>query len=132
MTSPAAVSSGTPQAEGQELVLTQPWALAPPVALRPEPFGALAYHFGNRRLVFLRRPELVARKRNAHIEFATGPHRCLESNLARMELVTTLERFHERIPDYWITPGDEPQYNNSAVRMVPYLPVSFPAGGRHA
>jgi putative mycofactocin binding protein MftB len=30
------------------------------VALRPEPFGALAYHFGNRKLIFLKRPELVA------------------------------------------------------------------------
>lgn len=30
------------------------------VALRPEPFGALAYHYGNRRLNFLRAPELVA------------------------------------------------------------------------
>ena len=29
------------------------------VALRPEPFGALAYHYGNRRLVFLRSPEMV-------------------------------------------------------------------------
>jgi len=30
------------------------------VALRPEPFGALAYHYGNRRLNFLRAPELVS------------------------------------------------------------------------
>jgi putative mycofactocin binding protein MftB len=30
------------------------------VALRPEPFGALAYHFGNRRLTFLRSPDIVA------------------------------------------------------------------------
>jgi putative mycofactocin binding protein MftB len=29
------------------------------VALRPEPFGALAYHYGNRRLTFLRSAELV-------------------------------------------------------------------------
>jgi putative mycofactocin binding protein MftB len=29
------------------------------VALRAEPFGALAYHYGNRRLHFLRSPELV-------------------------------------------------------------------------
>lgn len=29
------------------------------VAIRPEPFGALAYHYGNRRLTFLRSPELV-------------------------------------------------------------------------
>ena len=37
----------------------RPWRLHPQVALRPEPFGALAYHYGNRRLVFLRAPELV-------------------------------------------------------------------------
>ncbi len=29
------------------------------VALRPEPFGALAYHYGNRRLTFLRSCDLV-------------------------------------------------------------------------
>ena len=39
--------------------LDQAWALSPSVALRPEPFGALAYHFGNRKLTFLKRPELV-------------------------------------------------------------------------
>jgi putative mycofactocin binding protein MftB len=39
--------------------LAEAWAMSSSVALRPEPFGALAYHFGNRRLVFLRRPELV-------------------------------------------------------------------------
>jgi len=31
----------------------------PRVAIRPEPFGALAYHYGNRRLTFLRDPALV-------------------------------------------------------------------------
>lgn len=31
-----------------------PYRLDPQVALRPEPFGALAYHYGNRRLTFLR------------------------------------------------------------------------------
>ncbi len=41
-------------------MLDEAWALSPMVALRPEPFGALAYHFGNRRLTFLKRPELVA------------------------------------------------------------------------
>jgi putative mycofactocin binding protein MftB len=41
-------------------MLDEAWALSPSVALRPEPFGALAYHFGNRRLTFLKRPELVA------------------------------------------------------------------------
>jgi putative mycofactocin binding protein MftB len=33
--------------------------LHPQVALRPEPFGALAYHYGTRRLVFLKHPDMV-------------------------------------------------------------------------
>ena len=41
-------------------MLDESWALSPSVALRPEPFGALAYHFGNRKLTFLKRPDLVA------------------------------------------------------------------------
>ena len=36
------------------------WALSPQVALRPERFGALAYHFGTRRLSFLKSPRLLA------------------------------------------------------------------------
>jgi putative mycofactocin binding protein MftB len=36
-----------------------PHRLSPRVGLRPEPFGALAYHYDTRRLVFLKAPELV-------------------------------------------------------------------------
>ena len=36
------------------------WQLHPQVSVRPEPFGALLYHFGTRRLSFLKTPELVA------------------------------------------------------------------------
>ncbi|MDO9377924.1 MAG: mycofactocin biosynthesis chaperone MftB [Nocardioidaceae bacterium] len=43
-----------------DTMLDERWELSASVALRPEPFGALAYHFGNRRLTFLKRPELVA------------------------------------------------------------------------
>jgi putative mycofactocin binding protein MftB len=35
------------------------WCLHPRVALRPEPFGAMAYHYDNRRLNFLRSFDLV-------------------------------------------------------------------------
>jgi putative mycofactocin binding protein MftB len=42
------------------LDLDHPYRLNPAVALRPEPFGALAYHFGNRRLTFLKTPQLVS------------------------------------------------------------------------
>jgi putative mycofactocin binding protein MftB len=35
------------------------WQLSSDVSLRDEAFGALAYHHGNRRLVFLKSPTLV-------------------------------------------------------------------------
>ena len=38
----------------------RPWRRARSVALRPEPFGALVYHFGNRKLSFLKSKTLVA------------------------------------------------------------------------
>lgn len=40
-------------------MLTEAWTLSADVSLRAEPFGALAYHFGTRRLTFLKRPDLV-------------------------------------------------------------------------
>jgi len=39
--------------------LQRAYRLNPAVTLRPEPFGALVYHFGNRRLSFLKTPQLV-------------------------------------------------------------------------
>jgi len=45
------------------------WALDDRVALRPESFGALAYHFGTRRLSFLKHPQLV------RVVEALGEHR---------------------------------------------------------
>ena len=35
------------------------WRLHPQVALRPEPFGALLYHFGTRKLSFLKDRTIV-------------------------------------------------------------------------
>jgi putative mycofactocin binding protein MftB len=40
-------------------VIGRALALHPQVALRPEPFGALAYHYDTRRLVLLKHPDIV-------------------------------------------------------------------------
>ncbi|GAB2932819.1 mycofactocin biosynthesis chaperone MftB [Rhodococcus aerolatus] len=40
-------------------VLDLPWQVHPRVAVRPEPFGALLYHFGTRRLSFLKNRTVV-------------------------------------------------------------------------
>lgn len=52
--------AATARTRRQSVLLDGSWSLSPAVALRPEPFGALAYHFGNRRLTFLKSPALVA------------------------------------------------------------------------
>jgi putative mycofactocin binding protein MftB len=45
---------------GQQFDLDAAWALSPQVSIRPERFGALLYHFGTRRLSFLKSPTLLA------------------------------------------------------------------------
>jgi len=42
------------------LDLDRAWDLHPQVSVRPEPFGALLYHFGTRRLSFLKDRGLLA------------------------------------------------------------------------
>ncbi|MET8978800.1 cytochrome P450 [Streptomyces sp. NPDC004539] len=42
-----------------------------------------------------------------HIAFGSGPHRCLGSHLARLELTVAVEEWHRRIPDYRIAPGQQ-------------------------
>jgi cytochrome P450 len=62
---------------------------------------------------------------NRHIAFAAGTHRCLGSHLARVELRAAVDQFHRRIPDYWVTPGEEPVYEFGGVRQVKRLPLSW-------
>ena len=47
------------QHAGSRPVLEDAWALSPSVALRAEPFGAMAYDFSTRRLFFLKHPRFV-------------------------------------------------------------------------
>ncbi|HVT22676.1 MAG TPA: mycofactocin biosynthesis chaperone MftB [Mycobacteriales bacterium] len=49
--------------------LDRAWELHPSVAVRPERFGALLYHFGTRRLSFLKTPALL----DAVTKLATEP-----------------------------------------------------------
>ena len=50
-----------PANPGAELFdLDRPWRVDEKVSMRPEPFGALLYHFGNRRLSFLKNQTVLA------------------------------------------------------------------------
>lgn len=62
------------------------------------------------------------REKNRHIAFGGGPHRCLGSHLARMEMRVALEEWHRRIPNYQIKAGETPTYS-PGIREVMYLPL---------
>jgi cytochrome P450 len=58
-----------------------------------------------------------------HFAFGRGPHRCLGSHLARLELRLILEEWHTRIPEYTLADGKEPQMpwptGTMALKSVP-------------
>jgi putative mycofactocin binding protein MftB len=56
---PPARPAGAGAGVGASFAVERAWRLNPQVALRDEAFGALAYHYGNRRLVFLKSRLLV-------------------------------------------------------------------------
>ena len=69
------------------------------------------------------------RGRNIHLSFGGGPHRCLGSHLARMELQVAMEEWHRRIPEYRIREGETPRYS-PGIREVMYLPLTWEPGSR--
>ncbi|GAA0630439.1 cytochrome P450 [Sporichthya brevicatena] len=67
----------------------------------------------------------ITREPNRHLSFGAGPHRCLGSHLARVEIRIALEELHRRIPDYRIDPSKPSVFNAGQVRGVVTLPVLF-------
>jgi putative mycofactocin binding protein MftB len=57
---PANAEAAGTRAGVEPFNLDRPWQLHPQVSVRPERFGALLYHFGTRRLSFLKSPALLA------------------------------------------------------------------------
>jgi cytochrome P450 len=65
------------------------------------------------------------RSTNRHLAFGGGPHRCLGSHLARLELRVALEEFHTRIPSYRLADGADLEYS-PGIREIASLPLVFP------
>jgi cytochrome P450 len=69
----------------------------------------------------------LRREDKRHLSFGGGPHRCLGSHLARMELRTVIREWHRRIPEYRLKPGVTVEWNGSTLRGIDYLPLEWDA-----
>ena len=73
----------------------------------------------------------LGRSPNRHLSFGGGPHRCIGSNVARLNLRIVFEEILSRLHDVRITEGDQPRYAPPSFARGPeYLPISFTPGRR--
>ena len=76
---------------------------------------------------------ILDRQANRHLGFGAGVHRCLGSNLARLEFQVGVEQVLSRLPDFTLAPDETPEFHgNSVTRAFRYLPVVFTPGPRSA
>jgi cytochrome P450 len=68
---------------------------------------------------------VIDRKENRHAAFGLGIHRCIGSNLARMEMTVALEEWLKRIPDFSLDPAGKVTWSEGTVRGPRQLPVLF-------
>lgn len=70
---------------------------------------------------------VLDRERNRHAAFGLGIHRCLGSNLARMELTVAVREWLRRIPEFELAAPDQVRWSTGQVRGPRELPVRLGA-----
>jgi cytochrome P450 len=68
---------------------------------------------------------VIDRVQNRHAAFGLGIHRCIGSNLARMEITVALAEWLALVPDFQLEPGAEVTWSEGTVRGPRRLPVVF-------
>jgi cytochrome P450 len=66
---------------------------------------------------------VIDRKENRHAAFGLGIHRCVGSNLARMEMTVAIEEWLKRIPDFRLDPAGTVSWSEGTVRGPRQLPL---------
>jgi cytochrome P450 len=72
---------------------------------------------------------VIDRKENRHAAFGLGIHRCVGSNLARMEMTVAIEEWLKRIPDFRLDPAGKVKWSEGTVRGPRALPLLFGGSG---
>jgi len=97
--------AGCPVQPGDQMLLTFPAANHDPAAFEnPEAFR-------------------IDRKRNRHVAFGLGIHRCVGSNLARLELTIALQEWLRAFPDFRLDTTQETSWANGQIRGPRNVPV---------
>ena len=88
----------------------------------------LPFPAANRDPAMFDRPEevIIDREVNRHVAFGAGIHRCLGSNLARLEMQVAIEEMLAMIPEFELDDPDAVTWAGGQVRGPRYLPVVFP------
>ncbi len=89
----------------------------------------LPFPSANRDPEFFEQADQVVldRERNRHAAFGLGIHRCLGSNLARMELTVAVREWLRRIPEFDLADPDAVRWSTGQVRGPRELPVRLGA-----
>ena len=97
--------SGCPMRSGEQTLVTFPAANHDPAAFEN------AHEFQ------------IDRAQNRHVAFGVGIHRCLGSNLARLELKVAIQEWVRAFPDFRLNPERPTTWANGQVRGPRQLPV---------
>lgn len=68
---------------------------------------------------------VIDRQANRHVAFGAGIHRCLGSNLARLELTIAIETWLREVPEFELKPDAEVTWAEGALRGPRSVPVSI-------
>jgi cytochrome P450 len=95
--------------------------------MKPGNMVLLSFPAANRDPAAFPDPDKVVldRKENRHAAFGLGIHRCVGSNLARMEMTVALEEWLKRIPEFRLDPAGDVKWSQGTVRGPRQLPLLF-------
>ncbi|MBV1686240.1 cytochrome P450 [Novosphingobium sp. G106] len=67
----------------------------------------------------------LGRENNVHIAFGVGPHRCLGSHLARIELQVIYEQMLARLPEFRLDPNQPAKFHAGNIIAIDSLPIRW-------